>query len=443
MSMRLSCAASHPTDTRKSLGSKVLPLLVLAVLLTVTPQPSRGQNSIVSTPDSKLQDTLATEWEMREAPKRKLVKWNEFDGPFSTLRFGIALLYEVVAYAQDEKSEQQFDLQPAAKVRDFRLLLSGRFKSERPITWKAGIFYDGPTDSWLVRETGLMIAVPELWGHFFVGRTKEGFSLNKVMVGYHGWTLERATVTDAIPILADGVKWLGYVPNMDMIWNIGVYTDWLSQGESFSTYDWQISVRFGWLPVFSEANGTLLHLGVNGRYGQADAGKLQIRSRPEAFLSPYFVDTGKFPAHHSRHIGFEAYYRTGPWLIGTEYYLQKVSSPEMENPLFQGGELMATFNITGETRDYSTVGGILKTVSPARTVFEGGPGAWEVVLRFSYIDLDGGTLHGGTFWRLTPMVNWYLSDNLRLEVSYGYGVLERFGIDGGTHFFQSRIQLQL
>jgi hypothetical protein len=31
---------------------------------------------------------------------------------------------------------------------------------------------------------------PELLGHVFVGRTKEGFSLNKVMVGYAGWTME-------------------------------------------------------------------------------------------------------------------------------------------------------------------------------------------------------------------------------------------------------------
>jgi phosphate-selective porin OprO/OprP len=65
------------------------------------------------------------------------------------------------------------------------------------------------------------------------------------------------------------------------------------------------------------------------------------------------------------------------------------------------------------------------------------------VLRFSYIDLDGGSLRGGKLWRLTPMVNWYLSDNVRLEFTYGYGTLERFDLKGGTHFFQSRIQLTI
>ena len=41
------------------------------------------------------------------------------------------------------------------------------------------------------------------------------------------------------------------------------------------------------------------------------------------------------------------------------------------------------------------------------------------------------------------MVNWYLSDNLRLEMVYGYGSLNRFGSVGKTHFLQTRIQLPL
>ena len=76
-------------------------------------------------------------------------------------------------------------------------------------------------------------------------------------------------------------------------------------------------------------------------------------------------------------------------------------------------------------------------------MFSGGRGAWELVLRFSYSDLDDQAIQGGTFWRITPMVNWHLTDNIRLEFSYGYGVLDRFGIQGGTHFFGTRFQFQL
>jgi len=89
------------------------------------------------------------------------------------------------------------------------------------------------------------------------------------------------------------------------------------------------------------------------------------------------------------------------------------------------------------------VGGYFLAVSPEKTLFSGGPGAWEAVFRISYIDLDGGMLRGGKFFRLTPMVNWHMSDNLRLEFTYGYGVLSRFDLEGSTQFFQARIQVQI
>ena len=49
---------------------------------------------------------------------------------------------------------------------------------------------------------------PQLGGFLFVGRTKEGFSTNKFMVGYYGWFNERSAANDAfLPILADGARW--------------------------------------------------------------------------------------------------------------------------------------------------------------------------------------------------------------------------------------------
>ena len=418
------------------------PLLLVLTMWLFAIELSFSQTSTVATPDSTPQAILATEWAASDAPKRKLVKWNEFEGPFFTMRVGAGFLYDVATFAQDDESKQQIDLAPDDKVRDARLLMSGRFKTKRPITWKAGIMYDGATDSWLFRETGIMIAVPELQGNIFIGRTKEGFSLNKVMVGYAGWTMERSTMSDAtVPILGDGVKWLGYSPELRLLWNLGYYVDSYNARQAFSTYDHQFVVRLAWLPQISEGDHTILHIAFNGRSGAVDEDQLQIRSRPEAFPASYFVDTGKFPATFTNMAGGEVYYRPGSWLFGSEYWMQDVKSPETGNPVFHGGDVVAVWLITGETRAYSTVGGFFKAVSPARTVFEGGPGAWEAVLRVSYIDLDSGTLRGGKFWRVTPMVNWHLSDHVRLELAYGYGKLKRFDLNGGTQFFQSRIQL--
>lgn len=303
--------------------------------------------------------------------------------------------------------------------------------------------YDAPNHQWLMRQTGVMVAVPELWGNFFVGRSKEGFSLNKIMVGYDGWTMERATFSDAsLPILADGFKWLGYARKYHFLWNVGYFNDVLSKGQSYSTYSSQEVARFAWLPILSDNKDEVLHLGVNFRFGKPVDNQLRLRSRPEAFPAPYFIDTGSFQADSTRMVGYEAYFRESRWLFGSEYWWIHVSSKSQHDPLFHGGDVVMTYLFNDATRVYNTVGGYFRALSPKRPVFQGGPGAWEFVLRYSYTDLDSNNVRGGTFGRITPMVNWYLSTNVRLEMAYGYGRLDRFDLKGNTQFFQSRIQLQ-
>jgi len=375
-------------------------------------------------------------------PARPLINWNEYNGRSVGFRVGAGLLYDYAAYSQDEESKEQFALSPTPKLRDLRILFSGGFREDRAVTWSCGILYDQATKKGLFRQTGVMFAVPALSGSIFVGRTKEGFSLNKIMVGYDGWTIERTEINDAtIPILADGIKWIGYAPEKHLIWNLGYFGDWLSENESFSSHARQFVGRVAWLPVMSDT--TLLHIGINGRVGKPEDNELRLRSRPEAFPAPFFVDTGKFASDLTKMTNLEFYYRPGPFLFGTEYFVQWNDAPASGNPVFHGGNIVATWLMTGETRAYKTRGGIFEEIAPARPLFQGGPGAIEIVSNFSYIDLDSGTLTGGKFWRYTPMVNWYLSDNVRFEFVYGFGSLNRFGQVGHAQFFQTRMQLVL
>lgn len=375
-------------------------------------------------------------------------RWRLFPGKISSFKFGGGFLYEYAGYSQNSIARQQMDsigskLEPTFTVRDFRITASGQFKkTRRNISWKVGLLYDGATRSWLARETGFMIAVPELWGNFFVGRTKEGFSMNKVMVGYAGWTMERQMALDVIPILADGIKWLGFLPKIRVFWNAGIYTDWLSKSQSFSTYRWQTAARVGWLPRYTASTNEVIHIGLNFRYGEPENKEIRVRSRPEASPAFHFIDTGTFPSLYSLQLGGEAYYNSGPWMLGSEVYAHRFHT-STGSPVFYGGDLVASYMITGETRPYLTSTAILGFVPVKKPMFKGGPGAWEVLARFSTLDLTSGGLQGGKFWRITPMVNWYLTRNARLEIAYGYGVLDRFQLRGATQFFQTRLQLTL
>lgn len=412
------------------------------------PVLSFSQDSLKVIPDGTEGEVLDTVSAKTGDTKSRFRRWNLFPGKITSFKLGAGFLYEYAAYSQNQEGKQQTDslgttLEPQFKVRDFRFFASGQFKTKRLLTWKAGFMYDAANNEWLVRETGLMIGLPELSGNVFIGRTKEGFSLNKVMNGYAGWTMERQMAIDVIPILADGVKLLGFLPKSRLLWNLGAYTDWLSKDQTFSTYKWQFAARIGWLPIYSLPNKEQLHVGFNFRVGNPEDDAIRVRSRPEANPAPYYLDTKTFSSNLSNHVGYEIYYTKGSWMLGSEYYWHKFNSAVSGNPMFHGGELVASYILTGQSRPYSTVSGIYAFVPVTNSVFKGGLGTWEALLRFSILDLNDGIIEGGRFWRITPMVNWYLSRYVRFELAYGYGVLDRFQLKGTTQFFQSRLQLTI
>jgi phosphate-selective porin OprO/OprP len=407
-------------------------------------QSNEGPPTSGAAPPSTTNDTLDAAEADGAEPSRKLVHWNEYEGPYFTARLGGGFLVDYSTYSQDDDSKQQMTLSPVTKLRDFRVLLKGDFPKLPRVSYTLGYMYDAAQKEWRFRQTGFMVDIAELHGDLFIGRTKEGFSTNKLMVGYHGWTMERSTANDAfLPILADGVKWTGRTPGGKLVYNLGWFNDTRSEAESFNKNDNQFAARAVWLPLLGTDKG-VLHLALEARYGEANDGQLQYRSKPESFeAQTYAIDTGKFPAHHSNTLGVEAYYMPGPLMLGMEYFFNQVSSKETNDPMFHGGEILAGYLLSPGTRPYNSKGAFFGAVSPAKSVFDGGPGAWELVLRLSYTDLDSGTITGGKFWRITPMVNWHLSDNARLEFVYGYGELDRFGVTGGLQFFQTRLQLTL
>jgi phosphate-selective porin OprO/OprP len=286
------------------------------------------------------------------------------------------------------------------------------------------------------------IPVPELWGQFHIGRFKEGISLLKIMNGYDGFTQERYTFSDVIPLFGDGIKWLGYVPKAHLLWSLGGYANGLSAGESWQTYRAQVVGRAAYVKLDSDTAGKLYHVGAAFHVGQPQDTTLRLKSKPEVFEAPNFIDTGNFPATLGTIAGVEAYYRNGSFITGAEYYGTWARSVPNDNPAFDGGVVMASWLITGEVRPYATPAGIFKMITPRRPVTKGGKGAFETVLQVSYSSYDASTLNGGTFWRVTPMVNWYLDDHLRFEFTYGFGNLNRFSPHATTEFFQARMQFQ-
>jgi len=430
-------------NTRRYLHGKLplASLLVAAILLF--PNQSFSQDTTKIVPDGTT--GLLLEIGPNDYLKKKRPA-NEFEGTYSTIRFGLGYILDGAVYSQSAVFKQQMDsaglvLDSKLETRDFRVFASGVYKSKRTLAWKLGFMYDGDKKAWLLRETGFTIGVPELFGHIFIGRTKEGYSLIKVMNGHSGVTAERQMALDVIPILADGIKYFGQLPKSRVFWNLGYYNDILSKGQSFSTYAWQYDARVGWLPVYDKEKHRVLHIAANFRYGKPVDGKIALKSRPESNPAPQIINTGSFAADHSTHIGGEMYYSTGRLLLGSEVMVHKFNASGAEDHSFFGGDVVASYFFTKNIRPYNTTGNIFGFVPVRKSVFKGGWGEWEGVLRYSTLDLESGSIHGGKFWRITPMVNWYMSKAVRTEFIYGYGVLDRYNMKGVVQIFQVRLQL--
>jgi phosphate-selective porin OprO/OprP len=75
--------------------------------------------------------------------------------------------------------------------------------------------------------------------------------------------------------------------------------------------------------------------------------------------------------------------------------------------------------LTGEHRKYKPSAGAFSRVKPKKNYgFGGGPGAWEVAVRYSALDLNDSGVTGGTLSDISAGLNWYLNPNMKIMWNY-------------------------
>jgi phosphate-selective porin OprO/OprP len=180
-------------------------------------------------------------------------------------------------------------------------------------------------------------------------------------------------------------------------------------------------------------------------YKEATNGTLQFRAKPELNNADYFLDTGKFAADHSLTTQLEVVAMNGPWLAYGNYSHTPVSAPQAGNPTFYGWFAGGSCVLTGGRRGFNQRGGYYTKVAPESPIGSGhgGFGAVELGARYSYTDLADGAIDGGRMSRWTGALSWYPTRRWRVELNYGYGVLDRDGVRGGTHGLGVRLQWNL
>ena len=276
-----------------------------------------------------------------------------------------------------------------------------------------------------------------------VGKQKEPISMERQMTLIEIGFLERTTGADSMmPSRNTGVTLQGMAFDQRVSWNAGVFNNWIEQDTSFSNSATQYIGRLTWLPYDNSQKGELVHLGVGGRYTDAEAG-LRFKSRPEMGDSVNFIDTDFFTADSGLLYNIEAGWRDGPLWVMAEYSVNDIDSPDFDDPTFTSYYVSTMYTLTGEMRPYFKGKGVFRAVPVSHSVYDGGIGAWEVGARFSSTDLTEGLVEGGEIDVMTLGINWWLTTKFMVGFNAKRSWTDRFGEEGKADMFVGRVVLVL
>ncbi len=364
---------------------------------------------------------------------------------FPTIKMNGALQADAVMFEQNEVSREVYgQVESGAGIRRARLGASGDVSDRMSYFFQMdfGIFGRPTfTDVWAeFKEVGPL-------GNLRVGHWKQPFSLEVVSSYRYATFMERAGTFQALtPFRHVGVGFQDHAEDLSATWALSyIRTGQDQYGGSLSTDQGNGLVgRVTALPWYSESGADYLHLGLAYFLDAPPLGLMRMRSIPEIFVgefvpdleprgssgiavptrldgTPAFVDTGVLTGISlANTYGSEALWVRGPLSWQTEVMARHIDSAHTSNAILWGGYSQVGFFLTGEHRPFDRKIAAVDRVMPFRSVSKkrDGWGAWEVAVRWSYLDLTDRDIRGGEMENLTYGLNWFVNPYCRITLNY-------------------------
>ncbi|HPU96908.1 MAG TPA: porin [Candidatus Hydrogenedentes bacterium] len=381
------------------------------------------------------------------------------DGQFK-LKLGGRLFMDFVWFDQDETLKQALgDEQDGGQIRMGRIDLSGTmyedvyYRLEYELAGNNGP--NGFTDTY-IGYTGIPGISSVQVGHF-----KEPFSLEEITSDLYTSFMERALPVSIAParnlgIMASGA-WLREPKHERLFAQAGLFREtdnWPSANDLDETRGWSFTARAAGLPWYADKGRYLLHLGASYSRRDIDSATVnpyRFQPRPETALSLFrYLNSEGFAgfrlqdarAEDADQYGLEAAVVLGPVSAQAEYLLADVNSTFAGDLRFDGWYAFLSWFLTGENRSYSHKDGTFGRLIPRQNFAWGkGWGAWEVLARYSTLDLDAGIVRGGSQDNLTLGLNWYWNPSTRLMLNYTYADVRHDLYEGNMGIVQTRLQV--
>jgi phosphate-selective porin OprO/OprP len=355
-------------------------------------------------------------------------------------RIGFRVHVDAVDYDADESLGGFSD---TVDMRRLRLYTEGEFFFIWPALFKMEADYTDGEFFW--REAYVSFMHPVLNRNLKLGHFRAPMSIEAYGGGRAATFMEHAAPVQAFqPGIKYGVETSGWGLDERLTYAIGWFADGEDSdiGESSTSFTRAIG-RVTGLPYYADNGKQLIHLGLGGHYLFSDESEIRYRGRPESRFASYVVDTGDIKAEQSVLLGLEAAAAHGAYSLQAEAFQTTVFSTDENELVFYGAYLQASWVMTGESRPYKKTSGTFQIVQPAQdfSISNGSPGAWELGLRLSRLDLSDKDIQGGELNMMTAGLNWYLSSHLRVMFNYGHGEVRGTTQEGDVDIFHSRIQV--
>jgi phosphate-selective porin OprO and OprP len=415
---------------------------------------SGTNGSSSSTASAPIADTPAQVGSSPEEsiPKDQLkLNWDggiEFESADGTAKgeIGGRFHWDVLGFDADRELEAAHpgELDGGTQFRRLRMSAEGQYGLELPMIYKVDVDFAGGNT--VLKDTFIGIRDIPYVGKIRLGHLKEPFSMEELGSSKHMGYVERASLNEAlVPSRNNGVEVSNMAMDDRMGWAAGWFAEVPSQNINEIDGNHRVTGRLFGVPYKSGEveRPSMWHVGMAGSYANVQDEENRFRAKPEANMAPRVVDTGLFASDSYYLGGVETALVHGPYSIQAEYVHNRSNGLNGGGHAdFSGWYAYASWFLTGESRydAYKPKFGFFDRVKPREnfSLLNKGLGAWELILRYSDLDLNDAGIAGGEMSVWTAGLNWYLSPSVRAIFNYGLADVARPGQSGKTDIAQFR-----
>ncbi len=298
-------------------------------------------------------------------------------------------------------------------------------------------------------------------GTLRVGWMKEPISFEHLTSADNLNFMERAPGSNSFNLTAPGITLLNRTENERVTWAAGLYHS-TNNTFGFGVGDGQYAEagRLTWLAWCRDEGEELVHLGLGASHMHLPDGQVNFRGRPSVrsepgTLEPSLAETGTLKGTTADILDVELAGVYGPWTVQSEYFpvfahdITKASDPTkpLGTLFYQGAYVEVLYFLTGEHQEYDKRAAVFGRVVPLHPFNlwggEGGLGAWQVGVRYAYLDLQNKGVNGATLNDMVLGLNWFLNANLRVmwDLAVDHRSSTPTGSSGWTYIGGTRLAL--